>query len=123
MCGIAGLFLKDRAMAPDIGALLSGMMVSLGDRGPDSAGFAIYGAGLEGCIKLTLRLAQIADAELVIERLNAALGVKIVHRLHDTHMVIAVPLEREMEVRAELEGMPWVALVGAGRRMELFKES
>ena len=38
MCGIAGLFLKDRSLENDLGALLAGMLSPLSDRGPDSAG-------------------------------------------------------------------------------------
>ena len=45
MCGIVGLFLKDKSLEPELGALLSEMLVSLSDRGPDSAGIAIYGSG------------------------------------------------------------------------------
>ena len=42
MCGIVGLFLKDKSLEPKLGELLSEMLVSLSDRGPDSAGIAIY---------------------------------------------------------------------------------
>ena len=40
MCGIVGLFLKDKSLQFQLGALLSGMLVTLTDRGPDSAGIA-----------------------------------------------------------------------------------
>lgn len=43
MCGIVGLFLKDQRLEPELGALLAGMLGTLCDRGPDSAGFAVYG--------------------------------------------------------------------------------
>ena len=55
MCGIVGLFLKDKTLEPQLGALLSDMMVLLSDRGPDSAGLAIYGAAKEGSAKITLQ--------------------------------------------------------------------
>lgn len=42
MCGIAGLTLLDASLEPDLGALLTGMLVALGERGPDSAGVAVY---------------------------------------------------------------------------------
>ena len=45
MCGIVGLFLKDPKLEGELGALLAGMLGTLCDRGPDSAGFAVYGAG------------------------------------------------------------------------------
>ena len=44
MCGIVGLFLKDKGLEPKLGAMLSDMLVTMTDRGPDSAGIAIYGA-------------------------------------------------------------------------------
>ena len=44
MCGIVGLFLKDKSLEPQLGSMLSEMLISLSDRGPDSAGIAIYGA-------------------------------------------------------------------------------
>lgn len=45
MCGIVGLFLKDKSLEPQLGAMLSDMLITMTDRGPDSAGIAIYGAG------------------------------------------------------------------------------
>ena len=35
--------------------MLSGMLATMCDRGPDSAGFAVYGTGDSGHVKLTLR--------------------------------------------------------------------
>ncbi|MEM1313967.1 MAG: glutamine amidotransferase, partial [Pseudomonadota bacterium] len=40
MCGIIGLFLKDPALEPELGAMMSGMLAQMSERGPDSAGFA-----------------------------------------------------------------------------------
>ena len=42
MCGIAGLALRDPALEPNLGAMLTGMLTALDERGPDSAGVAIY---------------------------------------------------------------------------------
>ncbi len=55
MCGIAGLFAKSPEIEAHLGAHLAGMIEPLGDRGPDSAGVAIYRAPVaEGEIKLSL---------------------------------------------------------------------
>jgi methylamine---glutamate N-methyltransferase subunit A len=54
MCGIAGLFIKDSKLEPQLGELLSNMTSTLCSRGPDSAGFAIYGSGIPGKTKLTI---------------------------------------------------------------------
>ena len=55
MCGIVGLFLKDKGLEPKLGAMLSDMLVTMTDRGPDSAGIAIYGAPEAGRAKVTVQ--------------------------------------------------------------------
>jgi glutamate synthase domain-containing protein 1 len=55
MCGIVGLFLKDPSLEPRMGEMLTAMLVTMSDRGPDSAGVAIYGAGEAGTAKLTVQ--------------------------------------------------------------------
>src|SRR5262249_56362944 len=42
MCGIVGLYCKSAELEPRLGELLSAMLVQLSDRGPDSAGVAVY---------------------------------------------------------------------------------
>ena len=57
MCGIVGLFLKDPKLEPRLGAMLTDMLITMTDRGPDSAGIAIYG-GVDGkTAKVTIQSA------------------------------------------------------------------
>ncbi len=121
MCGIVGLYLKDRALEPELGALLAGMLGTLGDRGPDSAGFAVYSAAAPGAIKLTVRGPRGCDYAAIVPRLEAG-GLPIPYIVRDTHLVLAVPTAQEAAVRRELAIMPELAVVGSGRRMEIFKE-
>ena len=55
MCGIVGLFLKDQDLEPQLGQMLSDMLVTMSDRGPDSAGIAVYGSEHKGMFKLTVQ--------------------------------------------------------------------
>jgi glutamate synthase domain-containing protein 1 len=43
MCGIVGLHLRNPDLYPRLGELLTGMLCEMGERGPDSAGVAVYG--------------------------------------------------------------------------------
>jgi methylamine---glutamate N-methyltransferase subunit A len=122
MCGIVGLFLKDQTLTRDLGGLLAGMLSTLCDRGPDSAGFAVYGAETPGSIKLTLRAPAGFDFAGLFGRLNGAAASPLQYTVHDTHAVVTLPATLEAVVRKELEGVPGVSVVGAGRRMTLFKE-
>lgn len=115
MCGIAGLFLKNAKLEPELGRLMSGMLAVLTDRGPDSAGFAIYGQGVAGQRKLTLR----AKGGFDVQALAASLGLACV--AHDDHAVISLPAGREEEVRAALAKHAEITIVASGARMELFK--
>ncbi len=121
MCGIVGLFLKDRALEPELGYLLAGMLGTLCDRGPDSAGFAVYGTATPGAIKLTIRARQSCDYEAMLSRLQVV-GSDLPHAVHDTHVVVTIPQEHEAAVRARIAAMPELTIVGSGRRMEIFKE-
>jgi glutamate synthase domain-containing protein 1 len=43
MCGIVGLHLREPSLEPRLGALLTAMLAQVVERGPDSAGVAVYG--------------------------------------------------------------------------------
>jgi glutamate synthase domain-containing protein 1 len=122
MCGIVGLFLKDPALEPELGRLTAGMLATMSDRGPDSAGFAVYGAGEAGQTKFTLRGPSVSSIESTAAEIEGAFpGAHAT--LHDTHAVVALPEQdttRLMEWLASEH--PDTEIVGRGNRMEVFKE-
>ncbi|MCB4769168.1 glutamine amidotransferase family protein [Ancylobacter sp. Lp-2] len=117
MCGIVGLFIKDPKLEPQLGALLAEMLDVMCDRGPDSAGFAVYGSGKDGTVKLTLR----GPAGTDFAAIGAALGHEVAPR--DTHAVLTVPAAAEADVRTALKSrFPAIDVISTGARMELYKE-
>jgi glutamate synthase domain-containing protein 1 len=123
MCGIVGLFAKDSGIERELGAHLAVMLASLSDRGPDSAGFAVYAPAVPGAVKLTLRAPEGFD----FSELAARLGPHVQGEFHvtprGTHAVLAVPAGQQDRARVALaELAPEVVVVGAGERMELYKE-
>src|SRR6266508_6615709 len=89
MCGLVGLHLKDPALEPRLGELLTPMLAALTTRGPDSAGIALYGAEprdrrVRFSVRapapgyawepLTARLAEELDDEVTVRR-NANMGI------------------------------------------------
>jgi glutamate synthase domain-containing protein 1 len=122
MCGIVGLFLKDAALQPELGALTGTMLGALCDRGPDSAGFAVYGAEIPGHVKLTLRGRNGLDWDRVLAPLADLSATPPRATIRDTHAVIAVSADKEAAIRGEIERTDGVDIVGGGRRMEIFKE-
>jgi methylamine---glutamate N-methyltransferase subunit A len=119
MCGIVGLFLKDPALQSSLGRFTAAMLATLTDRGPDSAGFAVYGEGTSGAMKLTLRGPDPTELRSLTAVLEAD-DLQIA--LHDDHAVLTVPSQREQEVRDRLATRaPQMTVVGSGQRMELYK--
>ena len=121
MCGIVGLFLKNPALEPELGRLLRDMLAVMGDRGPDSAGFAVYAPGAQDKIKLTLR-SEDEPAAAVLGELEAAHALSLDAVVRDRHAVAAVPKAEEAAVLSWLAERPDVEVVGVGRSMELYKE-
>ena len=122
MCGIVGLFLKNPQLEPQLGALLASMLGTMTDRGPDSAGFAVYGSAAED-LKLTLRGPSEAALRAGIAALAAATGRSFPVEMRDTHAVLSMPAEAEGEIRTWLRASaPGLDVVSAGRRMEIYKE-
>jgi glutamate synthase domain-containing protein 1 len=116
MCGIVGLFLKDPALEPQLGSMLAGMLEVMSDRGPDSAGFAVYGGGTPDRLKLTVRGSA-------LESVAEALGPDVDGRLRDTHLVLSFPSDREAVVRGWLATeRPDLVVTGAGERIEIYKD-
>ncbi|MGH7784526.1 MAG: glutamine amidotransferase, partial [Candidatus Binatia bacterium] len=122
MCGISGLFLKDASLEPELGAMLAGMIEPLGDRGPDSAGFAIYGSEISGALKFTLCIGKKTDPERFVREMQATIGVELSQSTRGNHIVLAVPLAAEEATRAYLASSSMVEVVSSGRRMEVYKE-
>lgn len=126
MCGIVGLFLKNPKLEPQLGALLSKMLETMTDRGPDSAGFAVYGSddvSAASDVKLTLRGPGPEALRAALSKLEQALDLNVSATERDTHIVLAVPGTREEEIRSWLKtNAPGIDVVSAGRRMEIYKE-
>ena len=124
MCGIVGIFLKDKALEPKLGAMLSDMLAMMGDRGPDSAGFAIYGGAEDGLAKITVQSASPGeDFPNLPEALSKALRAPVEIRLKDTHAVLTVPEEKLAEARAEIGRInPRLRVMGVGESIEIYKE-
>lgn len=124
MCGIVGLFLKDEALEPQLGALLSDMLITMTDRGPDSAGIAIYGATCEGRVKTTIQSAQPeVDFAGLSEELSAA-GLTAKITVKNTHAVVEVDSDNLGDVRRVLALVrPNIRVMGSGDSVEIYKET
>ena len=124
MCGIVGLFLKDAALEPRLGEMLTAMLITMTDRGPDSAGIALYGEAPEGQIKLTVQSDDAARCfDGLAERLGAAANAPVAITRRDTHAVLSAPIEKLDDIRAALPALaPDLRVMSTGETIEIYKE-
>ena len=124
MCGIVGLFLKDKKLEPELGAMLTDMLVTMTDRGPDSAGIAIYGTDADGMGKLTIQSdTPETDFSDLYQDIKKATGTKVTIRQKSTHAVLEMDESAISTVRAALSDIrPSVRGMSAGDTMEIYKE-
>ena len=124
MCGIVGLFLKDKSLEPQLGALLAGMLVTMTDRGPDSAGIAIYSNETKDQSKIVV---QSDTPEVDFDGLEAALskasGVTVGMYVSSTHAVLSVPNGSIDAVRTAIAAVnPALRIMSRGDTLEIYKE-
>ncbi|WP_122456056.1 class II glutamine amidotransferase [Pseudomonas viridiflava] len=123
MCGIVGLYLKNPALESQLGQLFEPMLEAMTDRGPDSAGFAIYGDEVaDGWIKLTLQAtAEDYDFKTLIAGIEDRLAVPLDWFQNASAVVLKVQAE-EAPVRALLSQLaPTVRIMSAGQSIEILK--
>jgi glutamate synthase domain-containing protein 1 len=113
MCGIVGLFSKSLAVSEQLGARLSAMLVELSDRGPDSAGVALYrDPAPSGFTKVSLHSAD-PDYDW------GSLGVED-FEVHASHAVLVVDSDELDSLR---EAHPELRVMSAGQSVEIYKEA
>jgi methylamine---glutamate N-methyltransferase subunit A len=124
MCGIVGLFAKSAAIEERLGRNVAAMLVQLSDRGPDSAGMALYRDPVaDGTSKLTLYSPDPReDWDALAGELRRVFGGAGEPRVRSSHACIVVegdPGDAEAWVR---ERQPRLRVMSAGHAIELYKE-
>jgi glutamate synthase domain-containing protein 1 len=115
MCGIVGLFCKSPELEPKLGEFLAAMLVQMSDRGPDSAGVAVYrDPAPAGSTKLTL---YCHDPAFDWDDVRGE--VVDVRARHAVVLTDGEAAEAEAAVRSRF---PDVRVMSAGRMIEIYKE-
>jgi len=123
MCGIVGLYTKTPQLESNLGEMLSAMLIQMTDRGPDSAGFAVYHDVVgEGEAKITLQAEDSVDWDVIRDaiRKNLDPGAALTPRAN--HAVLV--LNRDGETAADWIGghLESVNITSVGNAIEIYKE-
>jgi methylamine---glutamate N-methyltransferase subunit A len=124
MCGIVGIFAKSPAVSDQLGAHIARMLVQMGDRGPDSAGVAIYRDPLpDGVCRLSLYSSEMVDWSALEARLAIALGLESTRVLGPHHALFTVSVQPQEAERWIAEQAPELLVLSAGQAIEIYKQA
>jgi glutamate synthase domain-containing protein 1 len=128
MCGIVGLLVKKPALRPRLGELMVPMLIGMTERGPDSAGLAVFTDPLgEGERKISLYSGlseEGADFNWLGlgHELKDHLGVEAKITAQGNHAILTAALDPEVIKRWIREHHPRLHVLSTGRAIDLYKD-
>ena len=124
MCGIVGLFLKDKSLELTLGEMLTQMLITMSDRGPDSAGIAIYKNPKNSFTKITVQSSQPQiDFENIKIELDNLFNQNLEIIIIDTHAIITIETKDLNNIKEILAtSFPNLRIMSIGDSIEIYKE-
>jgi glutamate synthase domain-containing protein 1 len=122
MCGIVGLFLKDAKLEAELGRLTAAMLAELRDRGPDSAGFAVYGGETAGITKICVVAGEGAVGwPQTAKRLAKAVGANVTVEEIEDHAIFKTKGDGGAARKWLIDNVPEATVLSQGQSIEIFK--
>lgn len=123
MCGIVGLYLKNPDLHGELGALFSPMLIEMSERGPDSAGIAIYREGGTSGSKVMLYSSDPQfDWAGLVEAVERDLAISVSAERIATHTLLRADIQGG-DLRAWIErNRPDLRIMSSGHALEIYKE-
>jgi amidophosphoribosyltransferase len=121
MCGIAGLFLKNDALQGDLGRMTGAMLRELCDRGPDSAGFAVYGGQAQGTKLCMVSRNGAIDWDAIARQLGDAIGADVAVEEVEDHAIFKTTGAGDIARKWLIDNVPAAYVLSQGQRIEIFK--
>ena len=121
MCGIVGLYLKTPKYAGELGRLTALMLHEMRGRGPDSAGFAVYGDKSSEDKLVLLSTTGETDWAQLTARLKGETGIPADAKPVGDHAVLAIGGDGAAARRWLIDNAPDVTVLSEGRTIEVFK--
>lgn len=124
MCGIVGLFAKNKLFEAELGRFFAPMLIEMTDRGPDSTGVAIYRNRLTGGeIKITLLATDPAfDWQEFESKIRSKVPSAIKCEIIDTHAVLTLRTPLKEFTSWIRENYPALRINSSGRAIEIYKD-
>ena len=120
MCGIVGIYLKNEKFNNSLGSLLAEMLINMGSRGPDSAGFAIYNEENGEKLKYSICIND-TDYENFKKELCEHFDDADIKKNSD-HIILKTKKRANDVLKILKDHFKNTSLVGYGKSIEIFKQ-
>ena len=120
MCGIVGIYLKSKKFEGSLGNMLSDMLINMGSRGPDSAGFAVYKEDEDENFKYSLCLNG-ADYEKFKKEITNKITISNIEKNSD-HVIMKSKDQPSDVIKMLNKNFNEISIVGYGKSIEIFKQ-
>jgi len=123
VCGIVGIYHKNKELNNRLGVSLAAMLTQMSDRGPDSAGVAIYRDPVEAsATKVSLYSPTKFDWAALQHELAEELAGEVGFDVHATHAVFVIP-STSADINQWLKSRHRsLRVMSAGSSIEIYKE-
>ncbi len=122
MCGIVGLFLKNRSLEDSLGQYIGMMLRELSDRGPDSAGFAVYSGDTRGVTKICMvARGGAVDWTTIAGALGKAIGADVAVETLEDHAIFRTSGAGDVARKWLIDNVPSAYVLSQGHSIEIFK--
>ena len=124
MCGIVGLLLKNLSLRPQLGALMVPMMIGMTERGPDSAGLAVFTEPVEdGLFKISLYAGEHAiDWQALVTKLRVGSDARYEIAASGNHAIVTTSASPALLEAWLADNYPSLAVLSVGRSIDLYKD-
>jgi amidophosphoribosyltransferase len=124
MCGIVGLLVKKPGLRASLGKLMVPMLTGMTERGPDSAGLAVYTTPVSARQrKLSLYSGQHAiDWSALLERIGEVFAGEHDVVTHGNQAVLTTDADADALVPWLKRNEPLVAVLSVGQSIDLYKD-
>lgn len=123
MCGIVGLLIKKPSLRQSIGQLMLPMLVGMTERGPESAGLAIFTEPeATGALKYSL-YGKVVDWGVVAGRVKEAFDAAATLSPRDNHAILVSTKTPEAVKAWIAENFPRLHVLSTGQSIDVYKDT
>ena len=128
MCGIVGLLVKKPALKQQLGQLMVPMLIGMTERGPDSAGLAVFAEPLKGSARKLSLYSGLTEAGAdfdwhgLTHGLQEHLGVASKIDIKHNHAVLSFEVAPDIVKKWLREHYPLLHILSTGQTIDLYKD-